>query len=200
MVNHRCKNMKKNILTNTKKFFHNKRGAVSLEFLFMLILLVFIFAFLTDLVIVRTTQGKLDNASYSLVNVLRERNQLYNDNGSEPLKNTDLTEYQQMAKLILFGDKSSPNTVGVTIEHWTEKKSTETLTNLNTCQPYRKLDNNLSYLSPRSEAANPDNQRKIPLYQVTLCVEVGSFFKNLITRKENQSFGMLSSSSLAVAR
>ena len=46
MANHWYKNMKKNILTNTKKFFHNKRGAVSLEFLFMLILLVFIFAFL----------------------------------------------------------------------------------------------------------------------------------------------------------
>ena len=105
-----------------------------------------------------------------------------------------------MAKLILFGDKDSPNKVGVTIEHWEEKKSPESLTTLSTCQPYRKLDNNLSYLSPRSEAANPDNQRKIPLYQVTLCVEAGSFFKNLITRKENQSFGMLSSSSLAVAR
>nr|AAP43993.1 TadF [Aggregatibacter actinomycetemcomitans] len=200
MVNHRYKNMKKNIITSIKKFFRNKKGAVTLELLFMLILLIFIFAFLTDLVIVRTTQGKLDNASYSLVNILRERNQLYNDNGTEKLKSTDLTEYEKMAKLILFGDKDSPNKVGVTIEHWEEKKTPEMLTNLGTCQPYRKLDDNLSYLSPRSESANPDNQRKIPLYQVTLCVEVGSFFKNLITRKENQSFGMLSSSSLAVAR
>lgn len=189
--------MKKNTLINTRFFFRDERGAVTIEFFFMLVLLIFIFAFLADLVIVRTTQGKLDNASYSLVNILRERTQLYNDNGSMALKSSDLTEYEKMAKLVLFGDKDSKNKVGVTIEHWSEKTHADIQTNLSTCQPYRKLDDALSYLSPRSEASS---QRKIPLYQVTLCVEAGSFFKSLILRKENQSFGMLSSSSLAVAR
>ncbi|SSZ29884.1 Uncharacterised protein [Aggregatibacter aphrophilus] len=69
--------------------------------------------------------------------------------------------------------------------------------NTQNCQPYKKLDNQLAHLSPLSEAVN---KRKVPLYQVTLCVDINSFFQSLIVKKENLSFGSLSSSSIAVAR
>ncbi|MBN6065613.1 pilus assembly protein TadF [Aggregatibacter actinomycetemcomitans] len=192
--------MKSHFLSRTKHFISNKKGAVTIEFVFMLILLLFIFAFLADFVIVRTTQGKLDNATYSLVNILRERTQLYGDKGTNELKPKDLHDFEKLAKLTLFGNADSDKQVGIVLEHWWQDNgigSFDTQSNMQNCQPYKKLNNELAYLSPFSEIAN---QRKVPLYQVTLCVEVGSLFQSLIVKKENQSFGLLSSSSLAVAR
>lgn len=61
--------MKSHFLSRTRNFISSKKGSVTIEFVFMLVLLLFIFAFLVDFVIVRTTQGKLDNATYSLVNI-----------------------------------------------------------------------------------------------------------------------------------
>lgn len=186
--------------SHSKNFRTNKRGSVTIEFLFMLMLLTFIFAFLADFAIIRITQGKLDNASYSLVNILRERAQLYDDDGTKEMKQSDLTEYEELAKLILFGDKKSDKKVGIRLEHWWQKDGQGVMdekSNTQNCQPYKKLDNQLAHLSPLSEAVN---KRKVPLYQVTLCVNINSFFQSLIVKKENLSFGSLSSSSIAVAR
>lgn len=192
--------MKNHFLSRTRSFISNKNGSVTIEFVFMLILLLFIFAFLVDFVMVRTTQGKLDNATYSLVNILRERTQLYDDKGTNALTAKDLQDFEKLAKLTLFGDVNSNKQVGVVLEHWWQNDgigASDVQSNLPNCQPYKKLDNDLAYLSPYSEIAN---QRKVPLYQITLCVEVGSLFQSLIVKKENQSLGLLSSSSLAVAR
>ena len=60
-----------------KNFLKSKKGAVTIEFFFMVLLLGVLFAFMADLVMLRSTLGKLDNASFSLVNILRERTQLY---------------------------------------------------------------------------------------------------------------------------
>lgn len=192
--------MKSHFLSRTRNFISSKKGSVTIEFVFMLVLLLFIFAFLVDFVIVRTTQGKLDNATYSLVNILRERTQLYNDKGTNTLTTKDLQDFEKLAKLTLFGDVNSNKQVGVVLEHWWQDNgigAPDVQSNLSSCQPYKKLNNDLAYLSPYSEISN---QRKVPLYQVTLCIEVGSFFQSLIVKKENQSLGLLSSSSLAVAR
>ncbi|RDE68925.1 pilus assembly protein TadF [Aggregatibacter segnis] len=192
--------MKNHFLSRTRNFISSKKGSVTIEFVFMLVLLLFIFAFLVDFVIVRTTQGKLDNATYSLVNILRERTQLYNDKGTNTLTTKDLQDFEKLAKLTLFGDVNSNKQVGVVLEHWWQDNgigTSDAQSNLSNCQPYKKLNNDLAYLSPYSEISN---QRKVPLYQVTLCIEVGSFFQSLIVKKENQSLGLLSSSSLAVAR
>lgn len=200
--------MKNYFLHDVNRFIHNKKGAVTIEFIFMMILLTFIFAFLTDLVIVRTTQGKLDNASYSLVSILRERTELYGDrdngekdltdgtqNGDVVLTNSDdLNQFQQLANLLLAGDRNAKK-IEVVLERWSQN-SYQALSNSTRCKPYQSLDK-LKDLSPRSEI---NNERKIPLYQVTLCTEVGSLFQSLIVNKENQSFGLLSSSSFSVAR
>ena len=56
-----------------KGFIRNKKGAVSIEFFFSILLFGIMFAFMIDLLMVRSSLGKLDNASYTLVNLLRER-------------------------------------------------------------------------------------------------------------------------------
>lgn len=175
------------------KFYRNNRGSVSIEFVFMLILLAFIFAFLADLVIIRSTMGKLDNVSYSLVNILRERTQLYDREAR--INDQDLKEFEQLAKRLVYGDKESKKDLYIVLEHWQEGNSSSKR-NSSQCKPYRKIDE-LSQLSPRSEI---NNERKIPLYQVTLCVETNSFFKALLLDKANQSWGMIRSSSFSVSR
>ena len=195
--------MKENLLSKIKDFLPNKRGSVTIEFIFMLILLTFIFAFLADFVIVRSTQGKLDNASYSLVNVLRERIQLFGDNGTATLTDDDLHDFEKVARGLLYGDKNDDNQkVLIVLEHfWSEPGSTSNKferlpSSSNGCEPYRKIEE-LVHLSPNSEI---NDGRKIPLYQVTLCAETNSFFKSLYLSKENQSLGLIRSSSLAVSR
>ena len=195
--------MKENFLSKIKDFLSNKRGSVTIEFIFMLILLTFIFAFLADFVIVRSTQGKLDNASYSLVNVLRERIQLFGDNGTATLTDDDLHDFEKVARGLLYGDKNDDNQkVLIVLEHfWREPGSTSNKferlpSSSNGCEPYRKIEE-LVHLSPNSEI---NDGRKIPLYQVTLCAETNSFFKSLYLSKENQSLGLIRSSSLAVSR
>ena len=195
--------MKENLLSKIKDFLPNKRGSVTIEFIFMLMLLTFIFAFLADFVIVRSTQGKLDNASYSLVNVLRERIQLFGDNGTATLTDDDLHDFEKVARGLLYGDKNDDNQkVFIVLEHfWREPGSTSNKferlpSSSNGCEPYRKIEE-LVHLSPNSEI---NEGRKIPLYQVTLCAETNSFFKSLYLSKENQSLGLIRSSSLAVSR
>ncbi|WP_109058927.1 tight adherence pilus pseudopilin TadF [Aggregatibacter aphrophilus] len=195
--------MKENFLSKIKDFLSNKRGSVTIEFIFMLILLTFIFAFLADFVIVRSTQGKLDNASYSLVNVLRERIQLFGDNGTANLTDDDLHDFEKVARGLLYGDKNNDNQkVFIVLEHFwrdpvSQKDQFERFPkSSNGCEPYRNIES-LVNLSPNSEI---NNGRKIPLYQVTLCAETNSFFKSLYLSKENQSLGLIRSSSLAVSR
>jgi len=195
--------MKENLLSKIKDFLPNKRGSVTIEFIFMLILLTFIFAFLADFVIVRSTQGKLDNASYSLVNVLRERIQLFGDNGTATLTDDDLHDFEKVARGLLYGDKDDDNQkVFIVLEHfWKDPVSKKNQferfpRSSNGCEPYRNIES-LVNLSPNSEI---NDGRKIPLYQVTLCAETNSFFKSLYLSKENQSLGLIRSSSLAVSR
>ena len=139
--------MKENLLSKIKDFLPNKRGSVTIEFIFMLILLTFIFAFLADFVIVRSTQGKLDNASYSLVNVLRERIQLFGDNGTATLTDDDLHDFEKVARGLLYGDKNDDNQkVFIVLEHfWREPGSTSNKferlpSSSNGCERYRKIE------------------------------------------------------------
>ncbi|TCP94662.1 tight adherence protein F [Cricetibacter osteomyelitidis] len=177
-----------------KGFLLNSKGSVTIEFIFMLILLVFVFAFLADLVILRSTMGRLDNASYSLVNILRERTQLYER--STTLTNDDLKNFQVLGTRLMHGKNSKEN-VSIVLEYWNADTGLQTLfAGDRGCTPYRRL-NELSYLSPHSEI---NNERRIPLYQVTLCVRTHSFFKAILLDSGNVSDRLLRSSSMSVSR
>ena len=77
--------MNNNFLNRVSSFRQSKKGSVTIEFALTLMILVIVFAFLADLVVQRSTQAKLDNTSLSLVSILRERVQLYSDNGNAAL-------------------------------------------------------------------------------------------------------------------
>ncbi len=204
--------MKNSFLKSIRLFRNNRKGSVTIEFALTLMILVVVFAFLADLTFQRSTQAKLDNVSLSLVSILRERVQLYNDNGNSELtdgttgsaggfavigsSDGDLNQYIQLANLMLFGDRNA-NKVKVTLERFSsDSNQYDKVSNASACEPYKSLDT-LGYLSPRSET---NNLRKIPLYQVTVCIEVNSFFQSMIAPKENISNGLLRSSTFAPAR
>ncbi|UEA17702.1 protein TadF [Pasteurella canis] len=186
--------MEKCNLFKMKKFLRDKKGSVTIEFLFMSMFLIILFAFLFDLVMLRSTLGKLDNASYTMVSILRERSQLYNR--TPQISNIDHKQFEELAKKIIFGDKNSSKKIDVVLEYWAQDSSGSTIPNHGQCKPYKALSN-LSYLSPRSEL---NNERKIPLYQVTLCLETHSLFEALLLDESQRSSGLLRSSSMSVSR
>lgn len=182
-----------------KKFQNNNVGAVTIEFAFMLVFLGIMLVFMADLVLVRSTMGKLDSASYSLVNIVKERNAFYN--GSEDIKPEDIISLRSTAQKLLYGDKSSGN-VKITIERLSYNGNNPLITHdgdSSECTAARQLTTTPE-LSPYSQSVNLAKRRQIPVYQVTLCMEITSPFKYFLLSGKDRSMHGIRSSSVAVAR
>lgn len=192
------------------KFFHHQKGSVTIEFTFMVILLCMMFAFMADLAIMRSTIGKLDRTSYSLVNIVKERTQFYE--GRDTLDQSQVDKMQRLAAIMLNSD---PNNVGVVIEYMSfatperpqngRKPRANSPTILRAgyrknCEPIKPISD-LPMLSPVSE--NGVESRYVPLYQVTVCMPNYSLFQAILGsfyNERNQLKGTLRSSSIGVRR
>ncbi|QIM63723.1 hypothetical protein A1D29_10715 [Pasteurellaceae bacterium Orientalotternb1] len=197
--------MKETNLKFVKKFLSNMKGAVAVEFMLLLIVLVIMFAFMFDLVLMRSTVGKLERTSYSLLNVVKERTQLYANTNNSNLSDADITELQTLAATLLYGEGNpSKKKVEVYLEYLELNDPTDlndrnsrsikkgfpiTKGSANTCTPLIPVSA-LTKSSPVSETL-----RSVPIYQVTVCAEVGSLFQSIIVSKKNQSLGLLRASS-----
>ncbi|MDG2955107.1 tight adherence pilus pseudopilin TadF [Bisgaard Taxon 10/6] len=183
-----------------RRFIRQQSGSVTIEFVFMLILLILILAFMADLAILRSTAGRLDNISYSLANILRERTQLYEGNenlATDRVNNRDVTQFKSLATRMAFGDKNSSKKIYVVLEYLAPENSIyRIIGDTDKCKPYEALQN-LVNLSPRSEI---NNSRKIPLYQVTVCVPNYSFFSTLVPGVAKNMDETVRSSSITVSR
>ncbi|SEQ84143.1 tight adherence pilus pseudopilin TadF [Basfia succiniciproducens] len=183
-----------------RRFIRQQRGSVTIEFVFMLILLILILAFMTDLAMLRSTTGRLDNISYSLANILRERTQLYDGKenlATENVNNRDVNNFKLLAKRMAFGDKNSNKEIYVVLEYLAPQNSVYRIIGDSAkCEPYDSLQG-LENLSPRSEI---NDTRKIPLYQVTVCVPNYSFFSALVPGVAKNMKETIRSSSITVSR
>ena len=182
-----------------KGFIRNKKGSVTIEFFFSVLLFAIMFAFMVDLIMIRSSLGKLDNASYTLVNLLRERKNLYSDRPNDDITSLDVQQYKELAKLLLFNDKNDKSKVYLTLEYKASETTRSVLGDSGLCAPYSSLDT-LWALSPRSESSVRSGERKVPLYQVTICIETGSLFKALLVDKSARDGNFVRSSSFSVAR
>ena len=191
-------------------FLRNSRGSVTIEFVVVLLVLLFMLVFMADLAILRSNMGKLDNLSYSLVNVLRERTQLYGKGnesltGTEEQKKMDINQFRQLAKGMFFGDPNSSKKLYIVlssiefnnaaIDQVPTEKNNITLGDIGQCKPSTNLSS-MENIAPRSEL---NNERTIPIYQVTVCIPSYSIFKAIIAG-EASSGRTLRSSSIAVVR
>lgn len=183
-----------------KKFKKEKTGSVTIEFAFMLLFLGIMLVFMVDLVLVRSTMGKLDSVSYSLVNILRERNAFYKDN-PDKVTEQDVKKLRDVAQTLLYG-KGSSQKVDIAIEQLTYTGDQAVVTNDGDgkeCSAARPLGKHPE-LSPYSQSVNLAKQRQVPVYQVTLCVEITSPFKYFLLNKENRATHGIRSSSVSVSR
>lgn len=199
-----------------KGFLKGNRGSAVIEFFFSAIVLLLLLFFMIDLAFTRGTIGKLDNLSYSMVNLLRERTQLYgkgNEDLSAPeLKNgkivyKDVENFRRLAKAMYYGDSHSDKPLYIVLRSLqfnatppTQKavlNDTQSQPQGDTaqCTPTTDLTT-LANIAPRSEL---DNYRTLPLYQVTVCVPSHSIFESFIAG--NAAAGrVLRSSSVSVGR
>lgn len=196
------------------KFLSNKKGAVAVEFMLLLIVLVIMFAFMFDLVLMRSTVGKLERTSYSLLNVVKE-SRVYGREISDkdPFTQSDIDSMQKLATTLMHGDSSSSsNKVEIYLEYLeledgagNDRVSRKVKNGYpivkgssNQCKPYIPISN-LIPSSPVVESigddSNSNSQGSRGLYRVTVCAEVNSLFKSIIVSKQNQSLGLLQASS-----
>ncbi|MEN3262213.1 tight adherence pilus pseudopilin TadF [Sodalis endosymbiont of Spalangia cameroni] len=169
----------------------NQHASVAVEICLLISLFGFLLVYLTFITVCISTQGKLDRLSYSLVGILRERTVLYPPH--QPLSSADVEELYAVAKIILHdmhinGDLSNLSIKAEELVFRGDKKANNTLVNRTSPAPGdgipeyhffragKKSDNceapaRLDTLG----ALSPDNNLygKQPLYQVTLCYQIG---------------------------
>lgn len=201
------------------RFYRDTRGAVIIEFFFSIIVLLLLFFFMFDLAFTRGEIGKLDNLSYSMVNLLRERTQLYSTDGevnenlsSAEIRNgkifyQDVENFRKLAKSMFYGDPYDTRPLyivlgslqfsktPINVKPYLMNSGTILQGDTHICRPTTNLVN-LQNIAPRSEV---DNQRILPLYQVTVCIPSKSLFKSFLSDK-NHALGLLRSSSVSVGR
>ena len=189
--------LKDNNMNEIRRLLKDHKGSVTIEFFFATMFMLIIFAFMVELVLLRSTMGKLDRTSYSLVNILRERTQFYN--GDTNITERDAEQFRILAARLL--DRKSGE-VKVRLERWGEETNGVSVRGDQDCQPITALEK-MSSLSPRSETimnASNTEKRRVPLYQVTLCVENSSLFADMVLGKEHKIDKFVRSSSMAVSR
>ncbi|VEJ09899.1 tight adherence pilus pseudopilin TadF [Actinobacillus delphinicola] len=222
-------------MISSSRFVKNQQGSVTIEFVFAIIVMCLLLIFMFDLSMFRLQMGKLDNVSYSLVNILRERRQLFNTaDGKEyssaiqassenmcEAPNSSITSHDCASLIQTFEGLANKMFYGTTMpkgnrriyirlddlefkplekgsfaieNHWvvTNFKDNELMNR--DCVPTTNILT-LRKLAPISEI---NNHRKLPLYQVTLCIPSYSLFAAITHSGGDRK--ILRSSSIAVGR
>ncbi|VEJ08859.1 tight adherence pilus pseudopilin TadF [Actinobacillus delphinicola] len=199
------------LLNPIKRFLRETKGAAAIEFLLTVMFLVLVLFFMMDLAITRATVAQLDNISYSLVTVLRERTQLYRTADGkgkvEAISESEVKPLKILAKAMYYGNPNDSRPLYLVIQSLQFKQTSATkepvvdmslsqpLGDTQQCVPTTNLLN-FQNIAPRSEQ---NDERTIPLYQVTVCVPAYSVFRSLVVGPAYAN-GTLRSSSHAVGR
>lgn len=204
-----------------KSFWQNQTASVTVEFSLMVIVLCLIFAFTIDFVILRSDLGKLDRASYSALNVIKERKAFYarDDYTSQSEFDREAVLVAKIAARLLYGVEQTDaqlakQDLGVVIEYVSFRAAEVDSTvaqsrqpmirqyfvyrqGASTCQPKQPLEERVRQAKM---AAYAETERFVPMFAVTLCMKQASFFKALTVSKDNLSGFDLRSTSVGIAR
>ncbi|MGN2611050.1 tight adherence pilus pseudopilin TadF [Aliivibrio fischeri] len=181
---------------NDRNLKSKQRGIFSIEFAIVGICFSLLLAFSGDVIIKLSIKGKLDRLSYSLVNVLKERTQLYGmdyqltseevdslnkiakNSLSRTFGNFDVNKYGMLVEELSFSEVDVPNPV------ISEHRGAET------CHVNKSIGQlkELTVLSVRG--------RTMPLYRVALCYESDNWFGDLV----DKSYTTVMSDSIVIGR
>nr|WP_301333986.1 tight adherence pilus pseudopilin TadF [Vibrio agarivorans] len=169
-----------------------ERGAFTVELALVLIVMIVIFYFMTDVSHKLLVRAKLDRASFALVNVLKERTRYFDE--SFTLTANDESEMRLIASRLLDADVD-----GVAIRVEALHNGTSADTNLFESEEFNNLGCNVPLLSTKENLVPVENGVPFSLYQVTLCENSSSWFARLLGIA-NLSEMTIASSSVMVGR
>jgi tight adherence protein F len=175
---------------------HSQRGVFAIEFALVGVFFAALLVMTEDVVIKQSIKGKLDRLSYSLVNIIRERTQLY-------AKSTDM-DLAQANDLLKIARRSLNETMsnfddsklGLIVEQQRFKGdfSPEPVVRFKlgsyNCEPSKSIDTRTD-LAPVSLLG-----RKVTLYQVTLCYQSENLYGDLM----GGTYELVRSSSITLER
>lgn len=173
-----------------------QRGNFTVEFAVVGVALSFMFVFSADVIIKLSIRGKLDRLSYSLVNVLKERTQLYDE---------DYVITQSEADTIFTIAQNSLRRMQQSYKDKNFGGVVEELTFRGIGNPNAPRRYNLGgYACPLAQTINEFDYlsvvttwtRQATLYRVTLCYNTDNMFGSLV----NESYMNVSSSSIMIGR
>lgn len=168
----------------------NQRGVFAIEMAFVLFFIAGLLVFTGDVAFKLFNRVALDRASYSLVNVMKERTRFYNKRFK--LNQQDANEMRVLASRLLTGKRA----FGLRIDAL-HNGAFQTLDASFSSAPVCRSGDSLSEI--HRAVLVPQNLvgKSFPLYQVTLCYKVDSWFDKFFGRK-TQSY--LQSTSVIVGR
>ncbi|MGC3836184.1 tight adherence pilus pseudopilin TadF [Moritella viscosa] len=168
----------------------NQRGVFAIEMAFVLFFIAALLVFTGDIAFKLFNRVALDRASYSLVNIMKERTRFYNKRFE--LNQQDINDIQVLASRLLTGKRPFGLRVN-SLDNGVFKTFDGNISNAPVCRSDDALTPAyISELVPQNLAG-----KFFPLYQVTLCYQVDSWFDNFFG---NQTQSYLQSTSVIVGR
>ncbi|MGY3569989.1 tight adherence pilus pseudopilin TadF [Vibrio paucivorans] len=174
------------------KSISKQRGTFVLEFAIMGFVLCLLFAFGADIVTKMSYKGKLDRLSYSLVNVLKERTQLYEKEVYD-VTSAEANSITRIAKssLTRMAGNAASSKVGVVVESLT-------FSDIGESGEHRTYGSGCEIgggdLEDLSVVTTWDRQASV--YRVTVCYDTPNIFGSLL----GQNYSEVSSSSVMLGR
>ncbi|WP_025819733.1 tight adherence pilus pseudopilin TadF [Shewanella marina] len=179
-----------------------QQGSFVVELSFVLIFFSFVIVFMADIAMQLFHQSNLQRASYSLVNVLKERSRFYIDIDEDKhqiirfqVDDNDLKDMQIMADRLLNSSNEKPVNYGIRIESLSNSamRNNPSLVEfgLLSCLSDDKLKTDSPLLPNNLE------ESEYTLYQVSLCYQIDSWFSRLINLDDKHT---IASSAVMVGR
>lgn len=183
---------------------NKQHGVFAIEMAFVLFFLCALLIFTGDIAYQLLNRVNLDRTSYSLVNILKERTRFFstqNADGSRTVRyavtQKDADDMESLAARLL--GRPDTGTFGLRVESLRYNGSTEyydrytkSMNNTLDCDPDDALTSRRS-LVPLSASG-----KAAPLYQITVCYRIDSWFNRFMGSNNQQAY--LHSSSAIVGR
>lgn len=175
--------------------YRKEQGNFTIEFALVAVFFSFVLMFAIDLVAKISMKGKLDRLSFSSVSILRERTQLFPDDGF------DVSEADFHSLDTIIQDSLSRTLQGFNKEHYgsiLEIQGFDQAGNPKVTTVYKggRYPCNLGQSFDQHLSFNTSFNRKATLYRITLCYQTSNFYGDLI----GEDYRVVSSQSLTIGR
>ncbi|MCG9658685.1 membrane associated secretion system protein [Vibrio mediterranei] len=166
----------------------HQRGTFIIELFFVVIVLIGIFLFMTDLSHKLLVRAQLDRASFALVNILKERARFYNDR--LVLNDGDRDDMHTLASRML---NTSEEDIAIRIEALHNTTTVDSYTSVQ----YGALGCQSTSIDQKPELVPTEDETVYSLYQVSLCEQRRSWFARFWGNNGSPTMTITSSSVVA---